>query len=193
MSTTVTTTPSSTLQLPAITLKPTGLNHYALATNDMETTHKFWTEVLNCKYLGSIRHEDTPEKGFQVAKTGNFLHNFYSFGDGSAIAFFELENDFTKVDDGVPGFAKHLALGVNSHEELQQWHEHLSAANIPVLGEINHDDIWHSIYFMDPNGQQCELTYQERALTDKDAEEGLEIWKKWRADKTAAKAAGHQL
>jgi len=184
MSSTLTTTSVTELQSPAKALKPIGLNHYALATVDMEATHKFWTEIMNCKYLGSIRHE---EKGDQVFKTGNFLHNFYGFGDGSAIAFFELENDFIKVDDGVPGFAKHLALNVNSHAELKHWHERLKSSNIAVLGEVDHQDVWHSIYFEDPNGQQCELTYQERDLNDKDAEEGLKIWKGWRQDRAAAR------
>jgi glyoxylase I family protein len=175
--------------MQTIPLKPLGLNHYALGTVDMEITHKFWTEVMHCKYLGSIRHEDRTENGFHAVKLGKFLHNFYGFADGSAIAFFELEHDFVKTDDGVPSWAKHFAMNVNSHEELKQWHAHLTASNIGVLGEINHDGIWHSIYFEDPNGQQCELTYQTRKLTDQDTKEGFKIFKSWREDKNAAKAA----
>jgi hypothetical protein len=150
----------------------------------MDATHQFWTEVMGCRYMGSVRHEDKPNEP-PAMKTGPFLHNFYGFQDGSAIAFFEMAKNFTKTDDGVPYFAKHLALNVNSYEQLMQWHQHLSNSNIPVLGEVNHDDLWYSLYFQDPNGQQCELTYQKRDLTEKDVEEGMKIYKQWRRDKNA--------
>ena len=40
---------------------------------------------------------------------------------------------------------------------------------VEVRGVIDHEGIWNSIYFFDPNGVRLELTYQSRALTDEDA------------------------
>lgn len=94
-------------------LWPARLNHYALATLDMDVTHKFWTEVMGCQFRGAVRHTDTAD-GMNGQHTGNFLHCFYSFEDGSSIAFFELAHDYTPRSDGIPHFAKHIALPVSS-------------------------------------------------------------------------------
>ena len=46
---------------------------------------------------------------------------------------------------------KHLALGVDSAETLTAWKTWLEQHGIRVIGPVNHDDTWLSIYFADPN------------------------------------------
>ena len=41
-----------------------------------------------------------------------------------------------------------------------------------VLGVTDHEGIWKSIYFFDPNGIRLELTYQTRPLNEQDAAAG---------------------
>ncbi|GAT20733.1 hypothetical protein RIB2604_00802060 [Aspergillus luchuensis] len=167
---------------PSTATAPGGLNHYAYATNDMVKTHKFWTEVMRCKFLGAQRQGGEPDK-YSGETLGSFLHCFYGLADGSAVAFFELANNFTKTDDGIPAFTKHLALSVNSRDELYDWMAHFKSCGVDVKGEIDHDGLWYSIYVIDPNGQMVELTWQSRAFNEKDVEEGLEIMRQWREDK----------
>jgi catechol 2,3-dioxygenase-like lactoylglutathione lyase family enzyme len=167
-------------QLERKSLQPISLNHYATATLDMEVTHKFWTEIMGCKFGGAVRQDG---EGLPELKTGSFLHCFYSFQDNASVAFFEVAGGYDPKPDGIPGFTKHLALNVNSREELVAWQKHLTDHDISVAGEIDHDGLFYSIYLTDPNGLMVELTYQTRPLNNEDIEEGYEVMKNWSADK----------
>jgi hypothetical protein len=59
---------------------------------------------------------------------GAYIHSLYGMSDGFAIAFFELQNGFQKTDDGIPKYTKHLALSVDSMEQLKEWQEHIKPA-----------------------------------------------------------------
>ena len=167
---------------PTTSLQPCGLNHHAYATLDMEKTHKFWTEVMGCKFLGAW---DFMDSGHGKPIPDNYIHSLYGMADGSAMAFFELQNDFEKKDDGIPKYTKHLALSVNSMDELKEWQDHFKAHGISVLGEIDHEGIWHSVYVTDPAGLTIELTYQARPFNNDDITEGFEVLARWRAHKNA--------
>jgi catechol 2,3-dioxygenase-like lactoylglutathione lyase family enzyme len=172
--------------MPSISsLQPRGLNHHAYATIDMEKTHQFWTEVMGCKFLGAWDFMDS-HHGKPIPD--NYMHSLYGMSDGSALAFFELQNGFQKTDDGIPKYTKHLALSVDSMEQLKEWQEHFKAHGLPVLGEIDHEEIWYSVYVTDPAGLTIELTYQARPFDDNDITEGHEVLKRWRARKNALAA-----
>lgn len=166
-----------------LTTCPRRLNYYAFATNDMVQTHEFWTKAMRCKFLGAQRQDGHADK--YGRSLGRFLHCFYGLADGSAVAVFELGKPFERKEDGVPNFTKHLALSVGSREQLREWIEHFKSLGIPVRGEIDHDGIWYSIYVVDPNGQNVELTWQSREFNDADAKEGEEVMSQWRKDKDA--------
>jgi catechol 2,3-dioxygenase-like lactoylglutathione lyase family enzyme len=167
----------------AADLAPRRLNHYAIATEDMAETHRFWTEVMGCEFRGALRAEGHPMSTGEQAP--GYLHAFYSFSDGSCIAFFELATGIERRDDGVPSWAKHLALSVDSREQLKEWQTRLSAAGVEVVGEIDHDGLFYSLYLFDPNGQRIELTYQTRDLDDNDKEAGRKVLEGWALDKAA--------
>lgn len=165
---------------------PRGLNHYAYATNDMTKTYEFWTKVMLCKFLGAQRQGGEPDR-YDGESLGSFLHCFFGLADGSAVAFFELAQNYEKKDDGIPSFTKHLALSVGSREELYEWKAHIESFGIEVFGELDHDGIWLSIYITDPSGQLVELTWQSREFNDKDVEDGIKVMEKWRQDKESNK------
>ncbi|MGH9093296.1 MAG: VOC family protein, partial [Acidimicrobiales bacterium] len=76
-------------------------------------------------------------------------------------------------------WARHLAMSVDSEEELLSAMRRLKEHGVEVLGPVDHEGVWSSIYFFDPNGVRLELTYQNRALGDDDAaaaHEGVEAW-----------------
>jgi catechol 2,3-dioxygenase-like lactoylglutathione lyase family enzyme len=168
-------------------LIPLRINHYAIATEDMQVTHRFWTEVMGCEFKGALRGPSHMMSTGDLAPA--YLHAFYAFGDGSCIAFFELASGLSRQDDGVPAWAKHLALSVGSREELAEWQRRLQAAGVDVAGEIDHDGLFYSIYFFDPNRQRIELTYQPRDLDENDAREGRAVLESWLSDKTAGTLA----
>jgi catechol-2,3-dioxygenase len=80
---------------------------------------------------------------------------------------------------------RHLALSVDSPETLAAWRERLEAHGLKVAGPIDHDGVWSSIYFPDPNGVTLELTYQARALNDADAARAAEMVATWTAERVS--------
>ena len=162
------------------TLQPRGLNHHAYATLNMDKTHEFWTKIMGCKFLGAYAFM---ESGHDKPIPDSYIHSLYGMSDGSAMAFFELGNDYEKNDDGIPTYTKHLALSCDNRDQVKRWHEHFTAHGLEVLGEIDHEGIWLSIYVTDPSGLIVEITYQSHVFDHKDYAEGLEVLAQWRKDK----------
>lgn len=146
--------------------RPKGLNHVAYVTKDTAVTTRFYTEVLGMKLVGHAIDDSVGSTG----EKSRFLHTFFEMADGSCIAFFEIEGqEHDHHDTPLPRWAAHLALSVDSMDELNAAHRRLLDEGLEVRGVIDHEGTWNSIYFFDPNGVRLELTYQSRPLNDEDA------------------------
>jgi glyoxylase I family protein len=138
---------------------PRRLNHVAYVTRDTNATIAFYEGVLGMPLISYAAESEVPSTGDRV----NFLHTFFEMGDGSCIAFFEIEDlPEESATPGGPRWAPHLALSVNSSDELESALRHLKENGVEVIGPVDHDGIWRSIYFFDPNGVRLEITYQSR-------------------------------
>jgi lactoylglutathione lyase len=86
-----------------------------------------------------------------------YMHIFLDAGGGNVLAFFELPNSPAMGrDDNTPAWVQHIALEVDSMDELLATKARLQAADIEVIGPTDHT-LFHSIYFFDPNGHRLEL------------------------------------
>lgn len=160
--------------MPVVT--PHSLNHAAYPTFDTGETYRFYTELLGCKLIGALRREAVPSTGEQSP----FLHTFFAMETGECIAFFEVDNlEVPDVDDGIPSWIRHIALNVESNEAVDAAKAHLEANGVEVVGPVDHDDTWYSIYFFDPNGIRVELTHQSHGLGEADAAEAEELVREW--------------
>ena len=65
-----------------------------------------------------------------------------------------------------PAWVNHIALRMNTIEEVVDAKKRLEAAGVDVIGVTDHGFV-HSIYFFDPNGIRLELTTEN--LSDQDA------------------------
>jgi catechol 2,3-dioxygenase-like lactoylglutathione lyase family enzyme len=121
----------------------TGINHLAFATSDMESTIRFWRDLLGMRLIGGIGQ----------AKRRQY---FFELSDKDMIAFFEWP-DVEKIpvkDHGVPvtgpfGF-DHVSFGVETDDALWYLKDKLEAGGFWVSELIDHGFI-HSIYTFDPN------------------------------------------
>jgi catechol 2,3-dioxygenase-like lactoylglutathione lyase family enzyme len=154
---------------------PISLNHVAYPTWDSQATYDFYTEVMQCKFLAAIQLDSVPSTGTATP----FLHTFYGFSSGEAIAFFEVDGLERPEHDPIPSWIRHLAVNVGSMEELLNWEVHLKDSGVEAVGVVDHDGTWQSLYVFDPNGVRIELTHQTRPLTESDASEGLEMLAAW--------------
>ena len=145
-------------------MRPLSLNHVAYVTWNTAETVRFYTQVLGMKLRGHA-------SGIKVStgESGRFLHTFLEMEDGSHIAFFEIDGVARESHQTpVPSWARHIALNVESLQVLGVWEQRLRAHKVDFIGPIDHDEVWQSLYFFDPNGIRLELTYQNRELNDND-------------------------
>lgn len=151
----------------------TRLNHVAYPTFDTAATVRFYTEVMGFRLVDAVRDRIGRHQ---------FLHTFFAMGSGEIIAFFDVRDLEKPERDGVPHWVRHLALDVESADALAAWHTRLTALGVDVSGPIDHDGIWSSIYFSDPNGVTLELTHQRRPLNDDDATRAAALVAAWSAE-----------
>jgi lactoylglutathione lyase len=86
-----------------------------------------------------------------------YMHLFMDAGGGNILAFFELPNSPEMGrDPNTPDWVQHIALEVDTVEELEATKTRLESAGVPVIGVTDHT-IFKSIYFFDPNGHRLEL------------------------------------
>lgn len=159
-----------------------GLHHFAWRCRDAEETRKFYEDLLGLKYAHLIKSDHVPSTGEYCP----YVHIFFEMGDGSYIAFFDLgDNVASEPSPNTPAWVNHLALELDSEEELLAAKKRLEDAGIDIVGVTDHGII-KSIYFFDPNGIRLELTTRtaEQEELDRgipDARAGLEAWNREKA------------
>ncbi|MGV6871927.1 VOC family protein [Pseudochelatococcus sp. B33] len=157
-------------------LTPMMLNHAAWVTHDVEATYDFYTRIMGMEIASTVIDDAVPSTGDAFP----YFHIFFKMKDGSTFAFFEAPGLPAPAKSTHPAYDifTHIALEVDTVEELQKWHNWLLANNIDVVGPTDHGIIM-SIYFFDPNGVRLEIT----TPLDKDwnnhtatAEEDFRLW-----------------
>lgn len=130
--------------------KYTGINHLAMATRDMDTTIRFWRDLLGLRLVAGLGEP-------------KYKHYFFEISEYDMIAFFEWPDveKMPEKDHGVPVKGPfvfdHVSLGVESDEDLWKLKDKLETAGIWVSEVIDHGFI-HSIYSFDPNNIPIEFS-----------------------------------
>jgi catechol 2,3-dioxygenase-like lactoylglutathione lyase family enzyme len=124
---------------PASTAR--GLHHTALVSSDVETTIRFYQDVLGFPLTELIENRDYPGSS----------HFFFDIGNGNLLAFF----DFPGLDVGpyaeVLGGLHHVAISV----EPARWEALVAALTEAGIEHVVHSGV--SVYFRDPDGARIEL------------------------------------
>lgn len=159
-----------------------GLHHFAYRCRDAEETRRFYEDVLGLPLAHVIKLDNVPSTGEYCP----YVHVFFQMGDGSYVAFFDLGDDVkAEPSPNTPSWVNHLALELETVEELHAAKKRLEDAGVEVLGVTDHHII-HSIYFFDPNGIRLELTVkaieeEEMKRLGGDARQQLDRWTKEKA------------
>jgi len=143
-------------------------HHVAIATRDLEATHRFYSEAMGFE-LTKVDVVPFMEKGWA-------RHLFYDTGNGEMLAIWDLHDDaFTDFNPaistglGLPNFINHIAFGANDLDDLNARKDRWVAHGHDVA-RIDHG--WcTSIYTDDPSGIMVEFCTLTRALTDDDKAE----------------------
>jgi catechol 2,3-dioxygenase-like lactoylglutathione lyase family enzyme len=143
-------------------------HHVAIATRDLEATHRFYTEIMGFELVKTV--VAPTESGGGWAK-----HVFYDTGGDGLIAFWDLHDDTLPDFDpaistalGLPAWVNHIAFRASLDEideRIARWNEF----DIDVV-EVDHG-FCRSVYALDPNRILVEWCADTRPLNETDRRE----------------------
>ncbi len=138
-------------------LRPSGVNHLAIATADMKAQLTFFADVLGC-----------PTKAlYWMHGVDNTFHGFVELSPESYIAFVQHPDNPTDPQWGVThagnpgapvtaGATQHIALHVDDLDEVLAMRDRIRSNGVQVMGPIDHG-FCQSIYFAGPEGLSLEV------------------------------------
>lgn len=137
-------------------VKYTGINHLALATEDMDSTIRFWRDLLQMRLIVGIGHP-------------GYRHYFFELTEHDMVAFFEWPEvkKISEKDHGVPvkgsfGF-DHVSFEVSSDNDLFELKDRIEAAGFWTSEVLDHGFI-HSLYTFDPNNIAIEFSAPSKKM-----------------------------
>ena len=129
------------------------IHHVAYRCRDAKETVEFYNRVLNMDFRLAIAENEVPS----TKEPDPYMHVFLDAGMGNVLAFFELPTrEPMDRDRNTPEWVQHIALEVETIDDLLAAKDQLEKEGLDVLGPVNHG-IFKSIYFFDPNGHRLEL------------------------------------
>jgi catechol 2,3-dioxygenase-like lactoylglutathione lyase family enzyme len=151
---------------------PTGVHHLAIATRDMKSQVHFFTQVVGME-LVALYWMHGVEKTF---------HGFLRLGESSSLAFVQAP-EMAAIEPvlGVshagfsagavaPGAMQHVALNVDSEDDLLAIRDRIRSHGHWVMGPIDHG-MCKSIYLTAPEGIMLEFATSAAAI---DADEWID-------------------
>jgi glyoxylase I family protein len=128
-------------------MRITGLHHVTLIARDLDATTAFYRDVLGLALVDQSANEDDPD-----------ARHFW-FGDaagaaGTLLSFLEYP-EMAEGSVGV-GSTHHLALAVDSGEELDAWRDYLRGLDVQTT-DVFQRGRFRSLYLRDPDGHIVEL------------------------------------
>ena len=139
-------------------------HHVALATRDIDATHRFYTEVMGFTLAKAVV-APTPNGGWA-------RHVFYDTGDGM-IAFWDLHDpkmvDFDPAIStglGLEAWVNHIAFAARDLDDIESRKQRWLDSGFDVV-EIDHG-FCVSVYANDPNGILVEWCTDTKPYTEGD-------------------------
>lgn len=149
---------------------PNGVHHLAICTKDMKAQVEFFTQVLGMELVAL----------YWMHGVKNTYHGFVKMSDSSSLAFVQgPESGEIQPQPGVshpswtaglvaPGTMQHLAMNVDTEEELLAMRDRVRTHGHWVMGPLDHG-FCKSIYFAGPEGMMLEFSTSEGESIDEEA------------------------
>ena len=137
-------------------MKYNGVNHIALATGKIEETIRFWRDLLGLRLIAGIGESGNRQYILEISECCSIV--FFEWPKVEPVQ----EKEHGRVVAGPFAF-DHIALGLESEDELWELKDMLNAADIWVSEVIDNGFI-HSIFSFDPNGIPIEFTWNVEGI-----------------------------
>jgi catechol 2,3-dioxygenase len=157
-------------QLPAMDSEaqtPCGLNHLVLHVRDIDESHRFWTELLGFRHVGTSRRPDPsgrpPMRFYSGERDGKLRHHDIALVEGP-----------TPADPVAhPQGFNHVAIEYATYEAWRKQIAFLTARGVALHRWVERG-VTHSIQLTDPNGYEVEMVHElPRALWENDIDAAL--------------------
>ena len=146
-----------------------GMHHLGFSTMNYERCVDFYTRVLGFEIAWQDLH---------CAEDGTVLirHVFFDTGDNTYLAFMAQTPESGAPETwkgdinsglGLMAYSYHAALWLDSLEELEAMRRRIEEQGVDVTEVVDHE-VFHSIYFRDPDGLNLEYAVQARPFNDDD-------------------------
>ena len=136
------------------------LNHVAYRCRDAKETVEFYTDILGLKLAHTITQDRVPS----TQELAPHAHVFFEMADGSWVAFFDLADEPVVEQEKNPDWAQHLALEVESVEDLEAARQNLIDNDIDVLGRTPGEVHCHAARI----GEHSEQILREFGFSDEE-------------------------
>jgi catechol 2,3-dioxygenase-like lactoylglutathione lyase family enzyme len=169
---------------------PQMVHHTAYLTDDAQATVDFYTRIMGLEFCSAVMDSRLPSTGEPLP----YFHIFFRLADGSHVAFFECPGipDREPVPHVAYHVFNHLALSVDTREEVDAWAHWLKSQGVEIAGPIDHKIIY-SVYFSDNNGLRSEITTTTDPSWNQQPEQAAAYLSMWNKMKDEALASGEKL
>lgn len=144
-------------------IRPNALHHIAISTEDMKKQIEFFSDVLGMELIAL----------YWMHGVEGAWHGFMRLGKGAVAFVYTPKNVGQKIEiehthpgnaggPSAPGTLQHLALNVDTQEELLALRDRIRSRGIPVMGPIHHG-LCSSIYFGGPENLVLEIATNDHA------------------------------
>lgn len=153
---------------------PCGVNHVVLNVRDMEESHRFWTEVVGLKQVGTFQPppemQPFPKMQFYSGqRDGKVTHHDVALMENPDIPPPPAEGEAPER----PLALNHIAIAMPDRESWMKKLADLQAQGVKFDMRVNHG-VTHSVYISDPNGYGVEILYElPRTLWENNIQAGL--------------------
>ena len=142
-----------------------GVHHLAISTNNMKEQISFFSDVLGMRLVAL----------YWMHGSENALHGFLELNERSTISFVEMPENANGRSElgsshaaypGAPsagGTMEHLALRVDTRDDLIALSNRIRSHGVPVFGPVEHG-MCQSIYFAGPEGLNLEVATPDSAV-----------------------------
>ena len=139
-------------------VKANNFHHFAISTADTKQQLEFFTEVVGLELIAL----------FPMHNVKGAFHSFLKLNDKACLSFVQIpkNEEIESVEgvpyagtagEGAPGSIQHLALNVDSEQELLNMRDRLRTRGVHVFGPLDHGTM-KSIYFTGPDHLSLEIS-----------------------------------
>lgn len=139
-------------QPPSDPETPCGLNHVVLNVRDINAAHRFWTECLGFRHVGTSR------LGSDVSP--NRAMRFYSGELDGKLRHHDIALvERTGLPPDGPHALNHVAIAYPTHDAWERQISFLAARGIALHRRVDRG-VTRSIHLNDPDGNEIELVHE---------------------------------